>query len=51
MRLNFSLTDTEPGSDDLAITHAHVGAAAQRLALAAGVGGKTVTGYKDGRSR
>ena len=39
----------------LAITHAHVGAAAQRLALAAGVGakagGKAGSGYGDGRSR
>ena len=39
----------------LAITHAHVGAAAQRLALAAGVGakagGKAGSGYRDGRTR
>ena len=49
-----------PGKDaadalGLAITHAHVGAAAQRLALAAGVGaktgGKAGSGYRDGRSR
>ena len=39
----------------LAITHAHVGTAAQRLALAAGAGakagGKAGSGYRDGRSR
>ena len=44
-----------PGKDaadalGLAITHAHVGAATHRLALAAGVGSKS-GGYKDGRSR
>ena len=44
-----------PGKDaadalGLAITHAHVGAATQRLALAAAVGAKS-GGYKDGRSR
>ena len=49
-----------PGKDaadalSLAITHAHVGATRQRLALAAGVGAKlgekTSRGYRDGRSR
>jgi crossover junction endodeoxyribonuclease RuvC len=43
-----------PGKDaadalGLAITHAHVGAAAQRLATAAGLGGKAGSGYKVGR--
>ena len=45
-----------PGKDaadalGLAITHAHVGAATARLARAAGLGGTTASGYKDGRSR
>ena len=49
-----------PGKDaadalSLAITHAHVGATRQRLALAAGVGAKlgekASRGYRDGRSR
>ncbi len=45
-----------PGKDaadalGLAITHAHVGAATQRLALAAGNASTRSTGYRDGRSR
>ena len=44
-----------PGKDaadalGLAITHAHVGAAMARLALAAG-GSNVSAGYRDGRSR
>ena len=45
-----------PGKDaadalGLAITHAHVGAAMARLALAAGGPGSKAGGYRDGRSR
>jgi crossover junction endodeoxyribonuclease RuvC len=45
-----------PGKDaadalGLAITHAHVGTAIQRLAAAAGIGAKPAGNYRDGRSR
>lgn len=45
-----------PGKDaadalGLAITHAHVGTAMQRLAAAAGTGAKPTGNYRDGRSR
>lgn len=45
-----------PGKDaadalGLAITHAHVGTAMQRLAAAAGTGAKPAGSYRDGRSR